>query len=63
MNWIGFVLLLSSAVYAADMVRLEHRVFFQAIPVLADIDDTFCLDPAAVRRMITPRRAASSSST
>jgi dTDP-4-amino-4,6-dideoxygalactose transaminase len=26
-----------------------------AIPVLADIDDTFCLDPAAVRRSITPR--------
>ena len=26
-----------------------------AIPVLADIDDTFCLDPAAVRRQITPR--------
>jgi dTDP-4-amino-4,6-dideoxygalactose transaminase len=26
-----------------------------AIPVLADIDDTFCLDPAAVRSQITPR--------
>ncbi len=26
-----------------------------AIPVLADIDDTFCLDPAEVRRRITPR--------
>ncbi|MGB7497138.1 MAG: DegT/DnrJ/EryC1/StrS family aminotransferase [Candidatus Acidiferrum sp.] len=26
-----------------------------AIPVLADIDDTFCLDPAAVRKSITPR--------
>jgi dTDP-4-amino-4,6-dideoxygalactose transaminase len=26
-----------------------------AIPVLADINDTFCLDPAAVRRAITPR--------
>jgi 8-amino-3,8-dideoxy-alpha-D-manno-octulosonate transaminase len=28
-----------------------------AIPVLADIDDTFCLDPADVRRKITPRTA------
>lgn len=26
-----------------------------AIPVLADIDDTFCLDPAAVETAITPR--------
>ena len=26
-----------------------------AIPVLADIDDTFCLDPAAVQKVITPR--------
>jgi 8-amino-3,8-dideoxy-alpha-D-manno-octulosonate transaminase len=26
-----------------------------AIPVLADIDDTFCLSPAAVERRITPR--------
>jgi dTDP-4-amino-4,6-dideoxygalactose transaminase len=26
-----------------------------AIPVLAEIDDTFCLDPASVRRNITPR--------
>lgn len=26
-----------------------------AIPVLADIDDTFCLDPADVERRITPR--------
>ncbi|HEY1656716.1 MAG TPA: aminotransferase class I/II-fold pyridoxal phosphate-dependent enzyme [Candidatus Sulfotelmatobacter sp.] len=26
-----------------------------AIPVLADIDETFCLDPAAVRKAITPR--------
>jgi 8-amino-3,8-dideoxy-alpha-D-manno-octulosonate transaminase len=26
-----------------------------AIPVMADIDDTLCLDPAAVRRAITPR--------
>jgi dTDP-4-amino-4,6-dideoxygalactose transaminase len=26
-----------------------------AIPVLADIDDTFCLDPAAVEARITPR--------
>jgi len=26
-----------------------------AIPVLADIDDTFCLDPAAVAQQITPR--------
>jgi 8-amino-3,8-dideoxy-alpha-D-manno-octulosonate transaminase len=26
-----------------------------AIPVLADIDDTFCLSPAAVERAITPR--------
>jgi dTDP-4-amino-4,6-dideoxygalactose transaminase len=26
-----------------------------AIPVLADIDETFCLDPADVRRRITPR--------
>jgi 8-amino-3,8-dideoxy-alpha-D-manno-octulosonate transaminase len=26
-----------------------------AIPVLADIDETFCLDPAAVQRSITPR--------
>lgn len=26
-----------------------------AIPVLADIDDTFCLDPAQVERQITPR--------
>jgi dTDP-4-amino-4,6-dideoxygalactose transaminase len=25
-----------------------------AIPVLADIDDTFCLDPAAVEAKITP---------
>jgi 8-amino-3,8-dideoxy-alpha-D-manno-octulosonate transaminase len=28
-----------------------------AIPVLADIDDTFCLDPAAVEANITPRTA------
>jgi dTDP-4-amino-4,6-dideoxygalactose transaminase len=28
-----------------------------AIPVLADIDGTFCLDPADVRRKITPRTA------
>jgi len=28
-----------------------------AIPVLADIDETFCLDPADVRRKITPRTA------
>jgi dTDP-4-amino-4,6-dideoxygalactose transaminase len=28
-----------------------------AIPVLADIDDTFCLDPAAVERQITNRTA------
>jgi 8-amino-3,8-dideoxy-alpha-D-manno-octulosonate transaminase len=26
-----------------------------AIPILADIDDTFCLDPAAVEAKITPR--------
>jgi dTDP-4-amino-4,6-dideoxygalactose transaminase len=26
-----------------------------AIPVLAEIDDTFCLDPASVRRCITSR--------
>ena len=26
-----------------------------AIPVLADIDETFCLDPAAVERVVTPR--------
>ncbi|MGA9389121.1 MAG: DegT/DnrJ/EryC1/StrS family aminotransferase [Candidatus Sulfotelmatobacter sp.] len=26
-----------------------------AIPVLADIDDTFCLDPIAVQKSITPR--------
>jgi 8-amino-3,8-dideoxy-alpha-D-manno-octulosonate transaminase len=26
-----------------------------AIPVLADIDDTFCLNPASVERVITPR--------
>ena len=26
-----------------------------AIPVLADIDETFCLDPASVERQITPR--------
>lgn len=26
-----------------------------AVPVLADIDNTFCLDPEAVRRHITPR--------
>jgi len=26
-----------------------------AVPVLADIDDTFCLDPAEVARQITPR--------
>ncbi len=26
-----------------------------AIPVLADIDETFCLDPAAVQKAITPR--------
>jgi dTDP-4-amino-4,6-dideoxygalactose transaminase len=28
-----------------------------AIPVLADIDDTFCLDPASVAAKITPRTA------
>jgi 8-amino-3,8-dideoxy-alpha-D-manno-octulosonate transaminase len=28
-----------------------------AIPVLADIDDTFCLDPASVEAKITPRTA------
>ena len=28
-----------------------------AIPVFADIDDTFCLDPAAVEKQITPRTA------
>ena len=28
-----------------------------AIPVLAEIDDTFCLDPESVRRCITPRTA------
>jgi dTDP-4-amino-4,6-dideoxygalactose transaminase len=28
-----------------------------AVPILADIDDTFCLDPAAVARKITPRTA------
>src|SRR5215831_2159971 len=28
-----------------------------AIPVLADIDETFCLDPADVQRRITPRTA------
>jgi dTDP-4-amino-4,6-dideoxygalactose transaminase len=28
-----------------------------AIPVLAEIDDTFCLDPDSVRRNITPRTA------
>ena len=28
-----------------------------AIPVLADIDDTFCLDPTAVEARITPRTA------
>lgn len=28
-----------------------------AIPVLADIDDTFCLDPEDVQRKITPRTA------
>jgi 8-amino-3,8-dideoxy-alpha-D-manno-octulosonate transaminase len=28
-----------------------------AIPILADIDDTFCLDPAAVEAQITPRTA------
>lgn len=29
-----------------------------AIPVLADVDDTLCLDPAAVERAITPRTKA-----
>jgi 8-amino-3,8-dideoxy-alpha-D-manno-octulosonate transaminase len=29
-----------------------------AIPVLVDIDDTFCLDPEDLRRKITPRTAA-----
>src|SRR5664279_4315396 len=29
-----------------------------AIPVLADIDDTFCADPAAVEAQITPRTSA-----
>jgi len=29
-----------------------------AIPVLADIDDTFCLNPSEVRRNITPRTRA-----
>jgi 8-amino-3,8-dideoxy-alpha-D-manno-octulosonate transaminase len=29
-----------------------------AIPVLADIDDTFCLDPEDLQRKITPRTAA-----
>ena len=28
-----------------------------AIPVLADIDDTFCIDPAAIEAQITPRTA------
>jgi 8-amino-3,8-dideoxy-alpha-D-manno-octulosonate transaminase len=28
-----------------------------AIPVLADIDDSFCLDPAGIERLITPRTA------
>jgi len=28
-----------------------------AVPVLADIDDTFCLDPADLERRITPRTA------
>ena len=28
-----------------------------AIPVLAEIDDTFCLDPDSVRRNLTPRTA------
>jgi dTDP-4-amino-4,6-dideoxygalactose transaminase len=28
-----------------------------AIPVLAEIDDTFCLDPQSVRSLITPRTA------
>lgn len=28
-----------------------------AIPVLADVDDTFCLDPASVEAKITPRTA------
>jgi dTDP-4-amino-4,6-dideoxygalactose transaminase len=28
-----------------------------AIPVLAEIDDTFCLDPRSVRSLITPRTA------
>ncbi len=31
-----------------------------AIPVLADIDDTFCLDPASVEAKITPRPQESS---
>src|SRR5215831_15110003 len=30
-------------------------VNLSAIPVLADIDETFCLDPTAVERRITPR--------
>jgi len=29
-----------------------------AIPVLADIDDTFCIDPAAIEAQITPRTTA-----
>jgi 8-amino-3,8-dideoxy-alpha-D-manno-octulosonate transaminase len=29
-----------------------------AIPVLADIDDTFCIDPAAIEAQVTPRTTA-----
>lgn len=37
------------------VASFESVMMAGAIPVLVDIDDTLCLDPAAVRKAITPR--------
>jgi 8-amino-3,8-dideoxy-alpha-D-manno-octulosonate transaminase len=38
--------------WVSILAAVVHR---GALPVIADIDDTFCLDPAEVERKITPR--------
>jgi 8-amino-3,8-dideoxy-alpha-D-manno-octulosonate transaminase len=50
----GKEVIVPAYLWAAILSAVVNR---GAIPVLADIDDTFCLDPAAVERAITPRTA------
>ncbi len=50
----GDEVIVPAYLWVSIVAAIVHR---GAIPVLADIDNTFCLDPADVERRITPRTA------